>query len=88
MTAAAKNVMWNWGSEDLVVILDVVFVKMAYRKESRLSMNKTHYLEVTKYSMWYLPLSLTGSELLSSACLNLTLLFPSRSKTYTTLYYT
>jgi hypothetical protein len=49
MTAAAKNVMWNWGSEDLVVIPDVVFVEMAYRKESRLNMSKTHYLEVTKY---------------------------------------
>jgi hypothetical protein len=48
MTAAAKNVTWNWGSEDFVVVLDVVFVKMAYRKESRLNMSKTHYFEVTK----------------------------------------
>jgi hypothetical protein len=49
MTAAAKNVTWNRGSEDFVAVLDDVFVKMAYREKSRLNMSKTHYLEVTKY---------------------------------------
>jgi hypothetical protein len=49
MTAAAKNVTWNRGSEDFVAVLDGVFVKMAYREKSRLNISKTHYLEVTKY---------------------------------------
>jgi hypothetical protein len=42
-----KNIMWNWGEEEFVTGFNVLLVKMAYQKERRLNVRRTHYLEVT-----------------------------------------
>ncbi len=47
MATATKDIPWNWGSEDLITGLDVVFVKMTYGKKCSLNVWGTHYLEVT-----------------------------------------
>jgi hypothetical protein len=37
MATATKDIPWNWGSEDLITGLDVVFVKMTYGKKCSLN---------------------------------------------------